>query len=100
MGKLGYIYDIILSSISTEKTQKQLAENKYTFLVIEKATKGDIEKAIKEIFDVEVESINIINTLGKTKKFKGNIGKKSDTKKAVISIKKGQEINLKKLEEI
>lgn len=96
---LGYIYDIILSPVNTEKTQKQLADNKYTFLVDLNATKNDIIKAMKEIFDVEVESVNMINTEGKTKTFKGVKGKHSDTKKAVISVKKGQEINFSKLED-
>jgi large subunit ribosomal protein L23 len=99
MSNLSYLYDIIFSPVNTEKTQKQLADNKFTFLVDRKASKKDIIQAMKQIFDVEVESVNVINTEGKIKKYRGKIGKRSDTRKAVISIKKGQEINYAKLEE-
>jgi large subunit ribosomal protein L23 len=96
---LGYLYDIILSPVNTEKTQQQLADNKFTFLVDQKATKDDISQAMKQIFDVDVESVNIINTEGKQKKYKGKLGKRSDSKKAVVRVKKGQEINFTKLED-
>jgi large subunit ribosomal protein L23 len=96
---LGYLYDIILSPVNTEKTQRQLVDNKFTFFVKQKATKGEITQAMKQIFGVDVESINIINTEGKQKKYKGALGKRSDTKKAVIRVKKGQEINFTKLED-
>jgi large subunit ribosomal protein L23 len=96
----GYIYDIILSPRNTEKSQNDLTKsNKYTFLVKKTATKNDIIKAMKDIFGVEVEGVNIVNTKGKTKRFKGTVGKQSDFKKAIVSIKKGQEINFSKLED-
>jgi len=96
----GYIYDIIPSPRNTEKSQNDLTKsNKYTFLVKKTATKNDIIKAMKDIFGVEVEGVNIVNTKGKTKRFKGTVGKQSDFKKAIVSIKKGQEINFSKLED-
>lgn len=95
---LGKIYDIIVSPIATEKTNIQLAENKYSFNVLESASKEGIKKAIETIFEVEVEKVNIINTDGKIKKFKGTIGKRNSVKKAIVSLKKGQEINFAKLE--
>lgn len=96
---LGYIYDIIVSPIVTEKTNIQLGNRKYSFSVLGTADKGDIKKSIESVFGVDVEKINIINTEGKVKKFKGTIGKRSSTKKAIITIKNGQEINFAKLED-
>ena len=95
---LGYIYDIIVSPVITEKTSLQATDNKFIFEVIASAKKTDIEKAVKEIFGVDVIGINIINTKGKVKKFKGKVGKKSDIKKAIVTMKKGQQIDLAKLE--
>ena len=71
---LGYIYDIIISPITTEKTSLQSSENKFTF------------------------KVNIVKTKGKTKRFRGKIGKKSNVKKAIVTMKKGQQIDLTKLE--
>ncbi len=95
---LGYIYDIIISPIVTEKTNLQSSENKFTFKIKDFATKIDVEKAVKEIFGVDVIKINIVNTKGKTKRFRGRIGKKSNIKKAIVTMKKGQQIDLTKLE--
>ena len=96
---LGYIYDIILSPIVTEKTNNQLNNRKYSFSIDGSASKDDIKKSIETIFGVDVEKVNIINTEGKVKRFKGTIGKRSSVKKAIVTIKDGQEINFAKLED-
>lgn len=96
---LGYMYDIILSPVVTEKTNNQLGNNKYSFNILDSASKEDIKNSIETIFGVNVEKINIINTEGKVKRFKGTIGKRSSVKKAVVTLKKGQEINFTKLED-
>ncbi|MDR2760303.1 MAG: 50S ribosomal protein L23 [Rickettsiales bacterium] len=98
---LGYLYDIILSPVNTEKTQKQQSDdNKFAFRVDKRATKEDIARAMKEIFGADVEKINIVNTKGKQKRYKkSTLGRRSDVKKAVVSVKKGQEINFTKLED-
>ena len=95
---LGYIYDIIISPVITEKTNLQATDNKFTFEVVASAKKTDIEKAVGEIFGVDVVKVNIVNTKGKTRKFRGKVGKKSDVRKAVVTMKKGQQIDLAKLE--
>lgn len=95
---LGYIYDIIISPITTEKTSLQSSENKFTFKVKDFATKIDIEKAVKGIFGVDIIKVNIVKAKGKTKRFRGKIGKKSNVKKAIVTMKKGQQIDLTKLE--
>lgn len=96
---LGYIYDIILSPIVTEKTNNQLNNRKYSFSIDGSASKEDIKKSIETIFGVDVEKVNIINTEGKVKRFKGTVGKRSSVKKAIVTIKDGQEINFAKLED-
>lgn len=95
---LGKVYDIIVSPITTEKTSGQLAGNKYSFNVLKSAKKEDIKKSMEVVFEVAVEKINIINNDGKVKRFKGTTGRRNSTKKAIVSLKKGQEINFAKLE--
>ena len=96
---LGYIYDIILSPVVTEKTNNQLSGSKYSFNVLNSASKEDIKKSIETIFGVNVEKVNIVNREGKVKRFKGTTGKRNSVKKAVVTLKKGQEINFTKLED-
>ena len=95
---LGKIYDIIVSPITTEKTSLQQAGNKYSFMVLRSAGHEDIKKSIEFIFEVAVEKINIVNNDGKVKRFKGTVGRRNSTKKAIVSLKKGQSINFAKLE--
>ena len=68
------------------------------FKVKDFATKIDIEKAVKGIFGVDIIKVNIVKAKGKTKRFRGKIGKKSNVKKAIVTMKKGQQIDLTKLE--
>lgn len=95
---LGCIYDIIISPIVTEKTNLQSSGNKFTFEIRRSTSKKDIKTTVKTIFDVDVEKVNIINVKGKVKKFKGTIGRKSDKKKAIVTLKSGQQIDLTKVE--
>lgn len=96
--RLGREFDIIKGIVNTEKTSRALAENKYTFLVDVNANKDEIKSAIEKVFGVEVLDVNIINSDGKVKRFKGTMGQRVSTKKAVVTIKKGQDINFGKLE--
>jgi len=95
---LGKDFDIIVRTLTTEKTARSVADSKFYFEVIDSATKDDVKKAIESIFDVVVEGVNIINTDGKVKRFKGTKGRRKSVKKAVVTLKKGQDINLSKLE--
>ena len=95
---LGKEFDIIVRTLTTEKTSRSVADGKFYFEVVASANKDDVKEAIQKIFDVVVESVNIINTDGKVKRFKGTKGKRSSVKKAVVTLKKGQDINLGKLE--
>ncbi len=83
-------YDIVLSPIVTEKSMDLLNENKYTFRVAKDANKSEIKKAVEAIFDgVQVESVNTMNMLGKTKRVGMKVGKRIDWKKAIVTLKEG-----------
>jgi len=96
--RLGKEFDILKGILNTEKTSVAMSSGKYCFEVNTEANKDDVKAAIEKVFGVEVVGVNIINTEGKVKKFKGTKGKRSSIKKAVVTIKKGQDINLGKLE--
>ena len=89
-----HTYDKILSPIVTEKSTLLLENNQVVFLVDINSNKIDIKKSIELIFGVKVSAVNVIKVKGKTKRFKGNLGKRSDYKKAIISLPDGQSIDL------
>ncbi|MDR0422963.1 MAG: 50S ribosomal protein L23 [Rickettsiales bacterium] len=91
-------YDIIVCALTTEKTSKDIALGKYAFIVVDSATKDEIKKVIEELFDVSVDSVNISNYDGKIKRYKGKIGQRKATKKAIVSLKKGETLDFNKLE--
>ena len=84
-------YKIIQTILVTEKaTDMADGFNQYTFKVHPKARKPDIRKAVEAIFDVEVSSVNVSNRLGKRKRLRSpRFGKRSDWKKAVVTLSKG-----------
>lgn len=87
------MYQVILAPHITEKSMSE-AENKITFRVAIDATKSEIKAAVEEIFSVEVLAVNTIRTKGKQKRFRGHMGKRSDFKKAIITLKEGQSIEM------
>jgi large subunit ribosomal protein L23 len=87
-------YDLIRKPIVTEKTTSLNEQNKFVFVVDKVATKPTIKKAIEIIFNVEVTKVNVLNIKGKIKKFKGRIGRQSNIKKAIVTLKKDHNINL------
>lgn len=87
------MYQVILAPHITEKAMNE-AENKVTFRVAIDATKTEIKAAIEEIFSVEVLAVNTIRTQGKQKRFRGHLGKRSDFKKAIVTLKEGQSIEM------
>ncbi|MDU2596684.1 MAG: 50S ribosomal protein L23, partial [Dermabacter sp.] len=64
-------------------------EGKYVFLVDRRANKTEIKLAVEEIFDVKVASVNTINRQGKTRRTRFGIGKRNDTKRAIVTLKDG-----------
>ena len=86
--------DIIISPSITEKATYLSEQNKIVFKVNKKAKKNSIKRSIEKIFKVNVIKINTINLKGKTKIVKGKKSRKPDIKKAIITLKKGQSIDL------
>ena len=87
-------FTVILKPIVTEKSTILSENNQIVFLVNINSNKIDIKKSIELIYGVKVNSVNIIRLKGKTKVFKGKVGKRSDSKKAIVSLVKGQSIDL------
>lgn len=88
------LYDIILTPHVTEKATMGSAHNQVTFRVALDATKPQIKAAIESLFKVSVKGVNTIRVKGKTKRFKGRLGQRSDYKKAVVTLAAGQTIDV------
>jgi large subunit ribosomal protein L23 len=86
--------DIIIKPVVTEKSMNLLADNKYTFIVDKKSNKTEIKNAIEDIFKVRVEKVYTMNVKGKPKRMGKHVGRTSDRKKAIVSLKDGQKIKL------
>jgi len=86
--------DIIIRPVISEKTYGLLDENKYTFIVDPRANKTQIKQAIEGIFDVKVLGVNTMNRPGKRKRRGLIIGQRPDTKRAIVTVAPGDEIEL------
>jgi large subunit ribosomal protein L23 len=80
-------YDILLRPIITERSMEAVDQKKYVFEVARDANKIEIRKAVEEIFDVTVLSVNTINMQGKEKRQGAHIGRRSAWKKAIIRLR-------------
>ena len=89
-----HLYDKIISPFVTEKTTNLSDLNKIVFKVPSSANKNNLKKTIEKIFKVNVTKINIINKRSRTKLTRGRKVKVSGFKKAIITLKKGQSIDL------
>ena len=89
-----HLYDKILSPVATEKSTTLSELNKIVFKVPDGANKKNLKKNIEKIFKVNVTKINIINKQNRTKVTRGRKVKVSGYKKAIITLKKGQSIDL------
>ena len=89
-----HLYDKIISPLVTEKSTNLSELNKIVFKVPRSANKNNLKKNIEKIFKVNVVKINIINKQNRNKLTRGRIVKVSGYKKAIITLKKGQSIDL------
>jgi len=87
-------YGLITSPVITEKSTNGSEYNQVTFRVPLDATKPKIKAAVELLFKVKVTAVNTLRQLGKTKRFKGVVGKRSDIKKAIVSLAEGQTIDV------
>ncbi len=86
--------DVLLAPVVSEKSYSLLDENKYTFLVDRGANKTEIKIAVEKVFGVKVTSVNTLNRLGKKRRTKAGMGKRPDTKRAIVTVAEGQHIDL------
>ena len=87
-------YDTILSPVITEKATLLSEHNKVVFRVAKDASKDEIAAAVEELFKVTVTKVNTLVTKGKTKRFRGIMGRRNDVKKAVVTLAAGQSIDI------
>jgi large subunit ribosomal protein L23 len=88
------MYDIVRSPVITEKATMASEHNQVTFRVPLDATKRDIKSAVETLFKVTVTAVNTIRVLGKTKRFRGRLGKRVDVKKAMVTLAEGSKIDV------
>ena len=92
--------DIIIRPILTEKTMRLMDEdNKITFEVAKGTNKTQVKEAIKEIFNVDVEKVNIMNCRPKDKRVGKYAGKTKAVRKAIVKLPAGQDIDILKTED-
>ena len=87
-------FDVILSPVITEKATLLSEQGKVVFRVADNATKDEIAAAVEALFKVNVTKVNTLVVKGKTKRFRGRPGRRSDVKKAVVTLAEGQSIDV------
>jgi large subunit ribosomal protein L23 len=87
-------YDVVLAPHITEKSTMVSEHNAVVFKVANDASKPQIKAAIEALFNVSVTKVNTILTKGKTKKWKGQPYRRSDSKKAIVTLAEGQSIDI------
>lgn len=87
-------YDVILSPSITEKSTMVSENNQVVFNVRRTATKPEIKAAVEQLFNVKVQTVNTLNRKGKNKRFRGIMGRRSDVKKAIVTLDEGQSIDV------
>ena len=87
--------DVLLAPLISEKIYGLLDSNQYTFIVLPEANKTQIKIAVEQIFNVKVLGVNTINRQGKRKRSRGTqMGKRKNTKRAIVSVAPGDRIEL------
>ena len=87
-------YNTIVSPVITEKATMASEANQVVFNVAKSASKPQIKAAVEGLFGVEVKAVNTLVRKGKEKRFKGMIGRQSDVKKAIVTLKEGHSIDV------
>ena len=88
-----WMYQIVATPHVTEKATRGSEHSQVTFKVPSCATKPQIKQAVETLFGVKVKGVNTLIQKGKTKRFKGNKGFRSDVKKAIVTLEQGQTID-------
>jgi len=90
--------NILKKPLVSEKSFSKVAMSKFTFIVNNSASKYEIKAMVEDLFKVTVTAVNTINIIGKVKKGKKGMGKRSDIRKAIVTLKKGDKIDLFEIE--
>jgi large subunit ribosomal protein L23 len=88
------MFDTILSPVITEKATNVSEHNQVIFRVPLSATKREVKAAVEGLFNVKVTAVNTIRVMGKLKRVRGRPGRRSDYKKAVVTLREGQRIDV------
>lgn len=86
--------DVLIKPVITEKTTEMMESNKYVFRVPMDANKVMVKEAVKEIFGVVPEAVNTMVVRGKTKRMRYNFGRRSAWKKAIVTLRDGDTIDI------
>ncbi|HEU4539964.1 MAG TPA: 50S ribosomal protein L23 [Jiangellaceae bacterium] len=87
-------HDVLIKPVVSEKSYGLLDENKYTFIVRPDANKTEIKIAVEKVFNVKVTSVNTLNREGKRRRTRFGVGKRPNTKRAIVSVAEGQRIDI------
>lgn len=88
------MYELVRSPVITEKSTMGSEHNQVTFRVPLAANKREVKAAVEGLFNVKVTGVNTIRVKGKTKRFRGTVGQRSDYKKAIVTLAEGQKIDV------
>ena len=86
--------DVLISPVVSEKSYSLLDQNKYTFVVAPDANKTEIKIAVEKVFNVKVVSVNTLNREGKSLRTRFGVGKRKDTKRAIVQVAAGDRIDI------
>ena len=81
--------DVLIRPVVSEKSYGLLDEGKYTFFVDQRANKTEIKIAVEQVFGVKVEAVNTISRKGKARRTRFGIGRRKDTKRAIVTLREG-----------
>lgn len=90
----GRKFDLVLTPVITEKATQGSEHNQVTFRVPLEASKPEIKAAVEGLFKVKVTAVNTLRQQGKLKQFKGRLGRRSDSKKAMVTLAEGNTIDV------
>ena len=88
------ILAVLKAPLVSEKTARIQELNQYVFEVASTATKSDVKSAVESLFNVTVESVNVMNVKGKNKTFRNRAGRRGDWRKAYVRLAEGQTIDV------
>ena len=88
------LHDVLIKPLVSEKSMGLMEENKYSFQVAKAANKIEIKRAVEELFKVKVVNVTTRNYKGKVKRLNRCVGKRPDTKRAIVTLKEGDKIEL------